>query len=76
MALHGKVPTGWQVHHKYPLDDGGNNHFGNLVLMRNDPFHKALTNAQRSLTYGLRVGEARVVQLPMPRGLVYPPPRP
>jgi hypothetical protein len=31
----GKVPnTDWQVHHKLPLDDGGDNSFDNLVLGR------------------------------------------
>jgi hypothetical protein len=35
----GKVPAGYQVHHKLPLDDGGTNGFDNLVLIKNDPFH-------------------------------------
>jgi hypothetical protein len=30
----GKVPQGYQVHHKKPLDDGGDNSFDNLVLIK------------------------------------------
>ena len=40
----GKVPTGYQVHHKLPLDDGGTNSYDNLVLIKNDPYHKVITN--------------------------------
>jgi len=69
----GRVPQGWQVHHKLPLDDGGTNSFDNLVLIRNDPHHIALTNAQRSLVGDLAVGQSRQVDFPIPRGFVYPP---
>ena len=33
----GYVPTGWQVHHKIPLEGGGTNDFSNLVLIQNEP---------------------------------------
>ena len=69
----GKVPAGWQVHHKLPLDDGGTNDFSNLVLIENEPYHKTLTNAQRSLVGNLKAGETRVVEFPIPNGNVYPP---
>ncbi|MDT8759075.1 hypothetical protein MZO42_10230 [Sphingomonas psychrotolerans] len=69
----GRVPQGWQVHHKLPLDDGGTNSFDNLVLIKNDPHHIALTNAQRSLVGDLAVGQSRQVDFPVPRGFVYPP---
>ncbi len=69
----GEVPDGWQVHHKLPLDDGGNNGFSNLVLIKNDPYHKTITNAQRSQTLGLRPGQSKAVQFPVPSGFVYPP---
>ncbi|NIJ19945.1 hypothetical protein FHS95_001614 [Sphingomonas naasensis] len=69
----GRVPQGWQVHHKLPLDDGGTNSFDNLVLIKNDPHHIALTNAQRSLVGDLAVGQSRQVDFPIPRGFVYPP---
>ena len=39
----GLNPKGWQVHHNLPLDDGGTNDFTNLVLIKNDPYHKAVT---------------------------------
>ncbi|MGG1688404.1 HNH endonuclease signature motif containing protein [Pseudalkalibacillus sp. NRS-1564] len=32
--------NGYQVHHKLPLDDGGNNDLSNLILIKNDPNHK------------------------------------
>jgi hypothetical protein len=69
----GRVPQGWQVHHKLPLDDGGTNSFDNLVLIKNDPHHIALTNAQRTLVGDLTVGQSRQVDFPIPRGFVYPP---
>jgi uncharacterized protein len=69
----GKVPQGWQVHHKKPLDDGGDNGFDNLVLIKNDPFHQAITNAQTRLVGDLKPGEARTVDFPIPEGSIYPP---
>lgn len=69
----GRLPQGWQVHHKLPLDDGGTNAFENLLLIRNDPHHIAITNEQRRLVGDLVVGEGRQVNFPIPRGSVYPP---
>ncbi len=69
----GMVPSGWQVHHKLPLDDGGTNDFSNLVLIKNDPYHIALTNTQRSLVGDLEVGQSRQIEFPVPHGSVYPP---
>lgn len=69
----GRVPQGWQVHHKLPIDDGGTNSFDNLVLIKNDPHHIALTNAQRTLVGDLAVGQSRQIDFPIPRGFVYPP---
>jgi hypothetical protein len=68
----GRVPQGWQVHHKLPLDDGGTNDFGNLVLIKNDPYHIAVTNTQRTLTGHLEPGGAARVEWPMIPGFVYP----
>ncbi|EUJ48456.1 HNH endonuclease signature motif containing protein [Listeria rocourtiae] len=68
----GKVPTGYQVHHKLPLDDGGTNDFKNLVLIKNDPFHKVLTNTQKTLTKDLNVGETMKLEWPIPDGSIYP----
>ena len=69
----GGIPDGWQVHHKLPLDDGGTNDFSNLVLIENEPWHKAITNAQLRLTRGLRPGQSRPVDFPVVPGVVYPP---
>jgi hypothetical protein len=46
----GLNPKGWKVHHNLPLDDGGTNDFTNLVLIKNDPYHKAVTNEHNSLS--------------------------
>ena len=69
----GGVPDGWQVHHKLPLDDGGTNKFDNLVLIKNDPYHQVITNAQGRLTGTLNPGDTRVIKFPVPDGFVYPP---
>jgi hypothetical protein len=69
----GMQPEGFQVHHKVPLDDGGDNSFGNLILMKNDPYHLAITNEQSALTRGMKAGESKTIDWPMPEGFIYPP---
>jgi hypothetical protein len=69
----GILPDGWQVHHKLPLDDNGTNDFSNLLLIKNDPYHMALTNEQSKLTKGLKVGETRRICFPLPIGFVLVP---
>ncbi|RXZ01516.1 hypothetical protein DMO16_18725 [Fictibacillus sp. S7] len=69
----GLNPKGWQVHHNLPLDDGGNNDLNNLVLIKNDPFHKAVTNEQNSLTRGLTPTESKKIHWPLFEDNVYPP---
>ncbi len=70
----GKVPEGdWQVHHKLPLDDGGTNAMENLVLIKNDPYHMAVTNAQSELARGLQSGQTKMMDFPVISGFVYPP---
>lgn len=74
----GKVPEPdlrvWQVHHKLPLDDGGTNAPDNLMLIRNEPFHKVITNTQDVLSGHLDNGEtAQIPNWPVPDGFVYPP---
>jgi hypothetical protein len=68
----GSVPPGYQVHHKLPLDDGGTNAFDNLVLIQDDPFHKALSNLQREVASSLKPGDTVTVAWPVPDGFVYP----
>jgi len=69
----GKLPNGkWSVHHIKPLDDGGTNAFDNLVLIKNEPYHKVITNAQNFLVRGLREGEGKMVELPMFDTKIYP----
>ena len=68
----GLVPEGWQVHHKLPSDDSGDNSFENLVLIKNDPYHKVITNYQKSIVRGLKEGEFKKIEFPIPDGNVYP----
>jgi hypothetical protein len=70
----GKVPKGYQVHHKYPLDDGGDNNFSNLVLIKNDPYHKVITAFQNSFSKSLGPNESVEVEFPIPPGKFYSPP--
>ncbi len=67
-------PRVWEVHHKLPLDDGGTNAPDNLVLTRIDPYHRVITNEQKTLTGSLTHGKTSQVQgWPVPDGFVYPP---
>lgn len=58
----GRVPDGWQVHHKLPLDDSGTNSFDNLVLIQNEPYHKVITNYQNSIARQMKIGAVQAVQ--------------
>lgn len=73
MISDGKVPQGFNVHHKVPIDDGGTNSFDNLVLIRNEPEHYTITNIQRELTKDISYGETKVIDFPVPQGFIYPP---
>ncbi|WP_430858263.1 polymorphic toxin-type HINT domain-containing protein [Clostridium paraputrificum] len=68
----GRVPDGWQVHNKLPLDDSGTNSFDNLVSIKNEPYHKAITNYQNSFAKQLTVGEIKSVNWPIPEVNIYP----
>lgn len=69
----GLNPKGWQVHHNLPLDDGGTNDFSNLVLIKNDPYHKVVTNEQNSLTRDLLPSQSKKINWPMFKNEIYPP---
>jgi len=71
----GKMPESieYQVHHKIPLDAGGTNDPSNLILMKHEPFHKTITSYQNSLIRGMKEGESRKFDYPIPEGIVYPP---
>jgi len=68
----GKTPDGWEVHHKLPLDDNGKNAFENLVLIKADPHHRVITNAQLVCSRGMEEGESREVDWPYIEGSIYP----
>lgn len=66
MMAKGRVPSGYQVHHLLPLDDGGTNATSNLVLIRNDPDHMLITRYQTGQTQGMSAGQTRELEWPMP----------
>lgn len=68
----GLNPKGYQVHHKYPLDDSGTNDMDNLVLIENDPYHKAITVHQNSNTRGMQAGETKEMTWYTMEGDIYP----
>ncbi|HEX8660200.1 MAG TPA: hypothetical protein VF690_21830, partial [Hymenobacter sp.] len=73
----GRVPDGWQVHHKLPLDDGGDNGFGNLLLIKTTPYHSVVTGYQKTNTGKLAPGDSVQVKWPTySHGIVYPPKKP
>ena len=45
----GPPPQGFAVHHRVPLQAGGTNDSGNLVLIRNDPDHDLITAQQNAV---------------------------
>jgi hypothetical protein len=67
----GKVPHGYNVHHIKPLDDGGDNRFDNLVLMRAHPEHEAIHRYLDPQLKGLEAGQSRTVALPLPEAGAY-----
>ncbi|MDQ7823519.1 MAG: HNH endonuclease signature motif containing protein [Candidatus Eremiobacteraeota bacterium] len=73
MLRDGKVPPGFQVHHKVPLDDMGTNDFDNLVLIHNKPEHTSITSYQNRMTAGMVDGDTKQMKWPVPLGFVYPP---
>jgi hypothetical protein len=66
MMAKGRVPSGYQVHHLLPLDDGGTNATSNLVLIKNDPDHMLITRYQIERTQGMSAGQTRKLEWPMP----------
>lgn len=72
MQKTGKLPDGYQVHHQLPLDDSGSNDFENLILIKNDPYHKALTEYQRLSIKNLSPLESVEIDWPILNGFVYP----
>ena len=68
----GGVPKLYRVHHKLPLDDGGDNSVSNLMLIEDDPWHLAITNLQNVNTVGLQPGQTVNLKWPMYNGDIYP----
>ncbi len=72
--LDGITPKGFQVHHKLPLDDGGDNSFKNLILI-DDNTHSIFTGYQNAFSKKKdfkETGEA-IIDWFVPKGNVYIP---
>lgn len=77
MKSKGRAPIGYEVHHRIPLDDGGDNSKENLILIRNDVEHRSVHgyyNPGELMIKQLEVGETAEVTLPVPPddAVVYP----
>lgn len=73
----GKPPGGYEVHHRIPLDDGGDNSLKNLILMRNDIEHRAVHgyfNPGELTIKSLAAGQTSTIAhiLPPDNTVVYP----
>ena len=68
----GNVPHNYSIHHKLPLDDGGTNNFDNLVLTKNEPYHKIFINMQSNATRKMLPGESKTILWAIPSGSIYP----
>ena len=66
----GHTPKNIEVHHKRPLDDSGTNSLDNLILIKRDE-HNVFTVYQNRKTDGMKVGDTKKMDWPMPRGNVY-----
>jgi len=79
MQATGRSPTGYDVHHRVPLDDGGGNDFKNFILLRNDVEHRSVHgyyNPGELRVKLLAVNDSVNVALPIPPvdAVVYPNP--
>ena len=61
----GLVPKGYQLHHELPLDDSWTNGFSNLVLIKNELYHKVITNYQNSIARTMKIGKSKEVLWPI-----------
>lgn len=79
MVGDGKPPDGYQVHHRLPLDDGGDNSPDNFILIKDDVDHRALHGYYNPAELRIRQlapGETATVALAIPPkdAIVYPDP--
>lgn len=73
MASRGRVPKGFNVHHKLPLHVGGKNELGNLILiplMPHDQLHHDVLDQQIA---NMKPGEHRTILLPASDEMIYDP---
>lgn len=72
--MSGKLPSRqWQIHHIMPPDDSDTNALNNLTLIKNAPYHTALTTAQVTMTPNMKPGDIKALDRPMIDVDFYPP---
>jgi hypothetical protein len=75
MAITGELPSGmgqfYQIHHKIPREFGGTNDFDNLMIIRQDPYHAALSREIQLLTPGMSAGHTVEVMIPIFQGKIF-----
>ncbi len=69
----GWVPDGYSFHHIKPKDDGGDNSWENLVLIKRSPEHDAIHAFLDPQIKGLKPGQARTVRFLDVEAGIYPP---
>lgn len=70
--LEGVQPKGFEVHHKFSLDDGGDNSFQNLILI-DDRSHEIFTGYQNAFTKtnGFKKTNSIEIDWIYPKGSIY-----
>jgi hypothetical protein len=66
------IAGGFQFHHIHPKALGGDNSFGNLVLIQQRPYHSAITSEINALTRHMSPGDGQQMEIDLPtsEGLV------
>ena len=66
------MPRAWgfEIHHRVPIEGGGTNDFGNLMVIRKEPYHDALSREYGILMEGVGPGESRTIDFPLFEGTV------
>lgn len=62
----GSLGKKYQVHHRVPIQAGGNNGQSNLVLIKDDPDHRLITAQQNAVMRRVPDDAAFEVDLPLP----------
>jgi len=73
MREEGLGPENFNIHHKVPVHAFGTNDFSNLILMPADLHSLVHQTIDEQGVCLMKTGETRLIQLPMPEGMVWNP---